>query len=76
MKSLLLLLGLSISPANAFAIDATSTDAAAIMHAVENRTTGDATKLRLHITNTDKAGRKRNRSLVDKTKEIDGGPKQ
>lgn len=76
MKSLLLLLGLTLSPTNAFAIDATSTDPSAIMHAVENRVTGEATKLRLHITITDKAGRERNRSLVIKTKEFDGGTKQ
>jgi hypothetical protein len=76
MKSLLLLLGLTLSPINAFAIDASSTDPAAIMHAVENRATGETTKLRLHITITDKAGRKRNRSLVVKTKEFEGGTKQ
>lgn len=63
-------------PALAASVPADSTDAQAIMQAVEGRETGDKTTLTLSITITDKAGRERNRVVQVRSMEFDQGTKQ
>ena len=68
-----LLLGLALP---ALAIDASETDARAVMEAVEAQETGDRQTSRIEITVTDKAGRERKRSVVTRSMDFEGGNRQ
>jgi len=63
-------------PSVALAISPSSQDADAIMRAVESRDLGDRSTSELDITITDKAGRKRKRSVQSWTMEIEDTRKQ
>jgi outer membrane lipoprotein-sorting protein len=77
LSALALVAGLCVAPAaRAATVSADSTDARAIMEAVESRETGDKTTLTLTITITDKAGRSRTRVLKVRSMEFDDGIKQ
>lgn len=60
----------------ALAISPDTTDARAIMAAVEERETGDRTTFQMSMTITDKAGRNRTRVVQVRTMRFDGGTKQ
>lgn len=60
----------------ALAIEPTETDARAVMEAVEAQETGDRQTARVEITIMDRAGRKRQRSLVTRSMDFDGGTRQ
>ena len=68
-----LFLGLALP---ALAIDASETDARAVMEAVEAQETGDRQTSRIEITVTDKAGRERKRSVVTRSMDFEGGNRQ
>ena len=62
--------------APALAISPDTTDARAIMNAVENRELGDKSEGRIEITITDKAGRNRSRVVQTWSMEVDEARKQ
>lgn len=64
------------APAVAPAIAPDSTDAAAIMQAVEGRAQGDRSKGRMVMTLTDKSGRQRQRALRTLAMDFEGGRRQ
>lgn len=72
----LLVWGLFGWGAPARALSPTETDPSVIMHAVEERPTGDRQVGHLQITIQDKSGRERTRSLVTRAMQFDGGTKQ
>ena len=59
-----------------WAFDPNSTDAAAIMKAVEDRPTGDKVKSRLEMSIIDADGRTRKRSVISRAMDFEGGTKQ
>ncbi len=72
----LLLAALASSPATALALDPGTTDANAIMEAVEARDTGAQSVSRLEITIRDAGGRERSRVVQTKAMKVDDGRKQ
>lgn len=76
MKSWSLSLLSLVMCAPAWAISPDSTDAAAIMKAVEDRDLGDKMKARLVMTITDKSGRQRQRVLQSRAMDFSEGRKQ
>lgn len=69
-------LGLSLSAERAWAIDPNTTDAKAIMDAVEARAEGDKVKSRLVMKIVDRDGRERERVVQSRGLEFEGGHKQ
>lgn len=67
---------LVLFPATAFALDPGTTDANAIMQAVEARDTGAESVSRLEITIRDAGGRERSRVVQTKAMKVDTGRKQ
>lgn len=65
-----------LSPMAAGAVPADSTDAAAVMAAVEDRAEGDRISGRLTMTLIDKSGRQRQRVVRSWTRQFDGGTRQ
>ena len=62
--------------ASAEAIAPTETDARTVMEAVEAQETGDRQTARVEITIMDRAGRKRQRTLVTRSMDFEGGTRQ